>query len=519
MGFAARFEMQPDAQTFSISAAQPERRRTAWNFILLGAVTLAVWFPSILNDFICGDDLTLIVRNTRFNPPTWSGVGWYWAHPLGRIYQPISTTLWATLAKIGWSDSGISVAGHLSPMVFHAAQVFLQIGSTLIVFNILRRALKNEFAALAGALVFAVHPIQTEAVAYVGVLNHPLAGFFSLAAIDRYLTAVDPNKNSSARAKSWAIGSVALALGMLAKPLAVVAPPIALCLDLAIYRRGWKKSLVSILPWIALTLPFIWLTSYIQPPYAAVAVPFWYRFVVAGDTTIFYFGKLFWPWPLALDYGRSPQWIAAHGASLTTFFIAAALIAVAIYLVRDFPLLIAAIAIFLIGFAPNSGLIPFDYQQFSTVSDRYLYLSMLGPALAIGFAVTRIRWLAPLAVAILIALAVVTEIQISYWHDSEKFCRHNLAVNPDSWWMENNLAIVIANKSPDEALSLARSAVQLNNQSAACWNTLGTLLMVHGDRADGADAFRRATELDPNDPEFARNLKRALTQQNVLPSQ
>ena len=94
------------------------RRSSLAGWIVAGIV-LAVFLPSVFNDFVDWDDLPMIVQNPRFNPPAWSGVGWYWTHAAWNLYMPLTCTLWAALAKIGWVATADQFGGHMNPLVFH----------------------------------------------------------------------------------------------------------------------------------------------------------------------------------------------------------------------------------------------------------------------------------------------------------------------------------------------------------------------------------------------------------------
>jgi protein O-mannosyl-transferase len=192
-----------------------------------------------------------------------------------------------------------------------------------------------------------------------------------------------------------------------------------------------------------------------------------------------------------------------------TLLVPIAFIASVFFLRRCRPIFAAGIAIFLISLLPNSGLMPFDWQFVSTVSDRYVYLSLIGFALAISSLVKMWPTLKFPAIAILLLLAIRTELQISTWKNGETLFRHALSDNPNAWYSAGNLAVVIGNKSPDEAIALCRRSINLRSDRADVWNTLGSLLMGKGNRIEAISAFETAHSLSPADPTFSANLARA----------
>ena len=475
--------------------------------ILVLLITLAVWLPTLRNDFVDWDDLNMIVTNPRFNPPTWASTGWYWTHPAWNLYQPMTTTVWALLARLGWVDVPDQFGGHMNPAVFHFASVLLQAAAAFLLFQILRRAVIDPWAAAIGALLFAVHPIQVEAVAFAGAMNNVLAGALAMLAVWQYLILTDQAKSLSfaSRFIRWTIASVALLLAMLAKPSAVVAAPIALLLDLGINRPSLRAAIRSILPWVLLELPCVVLTRLMQHGSDAARSPAWFRPIIAGDSTLFYLRKIFWPAQLAIDYGRTPEFVRTNHLSWLTLLAPLALLMIAWSSARRAQLLASAAAIFLIGLLPNSGLMPFDYQLVSTVADRYIYFGMIGIALAAAAMIQSCPALRYAGVAILVWLTICTEIQITTWRNGETLFRHALEVNPNSWMSTGNLAEVIADRSPDQAISLCQKAINLRRDRPDVWNTLGSILMTKGDRPRAIVAFQTAHRLAPANPIFASN--------------
>src|SRR5205814_471550 len=82
------------------------------------------------------------------------------------------------------------------------------------------------------------------------------------------------------------------------------------------------------------------------------------------------------------DYGRSPQWVLGQPEVYYTWAATAVLLAVPWHFRRSARWALASVLLFVVALLPTLGLVPFDYQRYSTVADRYLYLAMLGPAVA-----------------------------------------------------------------------------------------------------------------------------------------
>ncbi len=493
--------------------AGPSNGSNARLSLAIFAITALVFAPSLANGFVAWDDLKFIVANPRLNPPSWAGTAWYWHHVAWNLYQPITMTLWAACAWAGWVTTPDATAGHMNPAVFHLASVALHAGTAVAAFALVRRAVSNRWAAAAGTLVFALHPIQVEAVAFAGVVNNPLFGCLGLTAVCLYLRWTDP---AGPRSKCAGVASaVLLLMAMVAKPTAVALVPVAWFLDGLVHHRPTLQRLRSILPWAALAVPCMAWTRWAQRGADAARSPAWQRPLVGADAVTFYLRQFAWPANLGIDYGRTPAAVL-HGWSVhlaVAAFVALACIVAAVLLRRRAPAAAAGLAIYLAALLPNAGLVPFDFQLISTTADRYAYLPMLGLGLAVAAAVAHVarrsRWTAAIVVLPLLAYVVQTESQIATWHDGAALYRHALAVNPYSWLARTNLAYVVADTDPAAAAVLCRQSLAIRPDQDVTWNTLGSVLMQIGDRQGGARAFTEAHRLSPNDPVYGVSAARA----------
>src|SRR5207237_10623932 len=93
-----------------------------------------------------------------------------------------------------------------------------------------------------------------------------------------------------------------------------------------------------------------------------------------------------------------------------------------------------AAGIFFAALLPVLGLLPFDFQYYSTVADRYMYVALLGPAIVVGYILSRWPkpWLLAISGAVVIVLSVLTYRQTGVWRDTSTLFNHTLAVNPNS---------------------------------------------------------------------------------------
>src|SRR5690606_19541974 len=103
-------------------------------------------------------------------------------------YVPLSYTLFSLEAIVAARPVDENAVMTFDPAIFHGGSLLLHLGCVLLVFALLRRLVANDLAAAAGALLFAVHPLQVESVAWISETRGLLAGLFSLLAAWHYLT-------------------------------------------------------------------------------------------------------------------------------------------------------------------------------------------------------------------------------------------------------------------------------------------------------------------------------------------
>jgi Tfp pilus assembly protein PilF len=166
---------------------------------------------------------------------------------------------------------------------------------------------------------------------------------------------------------------------------------------------------------------------------------------------------------------------------------------------------------------PVLGLVPFRFQFYSTVADRYFYLAMLGPALALALGLassgaiskrTRI-----VALSVLVVLAVLSQRQTLAWADNLSLWSRAVLVKPDNALAQHNLGHFLARAGRGaEAEPHLRRALEISPRYANAMNSLGNLLLDRGDAAAAIPLYRDALAITPDDGRLAYNLGNAYSQ-------
>lgn len=498
--------------------------------LLLIAVLLAT-YPVLRNHFINWDDRDQITLNPDFNPPTLGRQLAYWRGPyVGSLY-PVSYNFLAVLAWMA-DDPPPAVNEPLDPRVFHAASVVLHAAATLLVWLILRRLVAGDWPATVGAMVFGVHPVQVEAVAWVSGMNTLLFAALSLWAIWQYLLAIQTVR-PTARAVLFASATVAYVLALWAKPAAVIVPVVAALLDWLLTRRDLRRIVPLLVVGILIALPVIVITRMLQTAELVTPTPLWMRPIVALDALAFYLAKLLIPARLLVDYGRTPQWLMDRPIAWLSGLVPVALTVVCWRRRRRAPWLWVAAAVFVVSLLPVLGLTPFNVQMISTVTDRYLYLAMLAPAMVVAYALERAAAAARggsagaavargrtisnagyvIAAVVLLALTVRSNLRARDWHDEFSLFLPELKRNPRSLAAHQVLGVTYSRREQyDRAAYHLNEALKTKPDDPRSLYNLANILLVHGQFGQAAELYRAALMKFPSDARVHSNLGTALAQ-------
>lgn len=465
--------------------------------LLVLAITVLVFVQTAGHDFLSWDDDVFLTANPLLQPPTTASLQTIWTAPYAHLYAPVTYSAWWSLAR-AFGDSGPGGEWLVSPAVYHLASLLVHLVAVALAYLLLASLVRQPWAAAAGAAVFAFHPLQVESLAWASELKDLLGGMFGLLAIWLYLRA----RRDGFKA-AFALASAAFLLAMLSKPNLVTLPLLALVLDWLLLKTPVKRALVSIVPWLALAVAHAALTRLVQPPAEYLTVPVWQRLFVAGDALAFYLGKLLWPMRLGADYGRMPQVVAANWWGYVTWLAPAALLGLAVGTRGRSRWALPALLWFMLALLPVLGLLPFDFQQYSTVADHYAYLAMFGPALVLAGLALHARGFigrVPL-VLLLVLLAAQSGLQTITWQNNEVFWRHTLEINPRSFLAHNNLGALymMAGKLPEAATEL-EAARQLKPDDADTLVNLGMTRLQMGEVGPAKALLEAGLRVRPGDP-------------------
>jgi tetratricopeptide (TPR) repeat protein len=399
--------------------------------------------------------------------------------------DPVLTSAWGWLQVWGWRQTRPLTyftfwlnyqTGGQDPIGYHALNLLLHLGAVLLAYECLRRLLPQR-AALVAAALFAVHPLQAEAVDYVWGRAIVLAALFCLAALLCWITG-----------RPWA-AVACFAAALLAKEECAAFPLVLAMLP----ERPRGRSHIAVMLGLAAA-------AGARVVYAAAATPGalagfgagispWKYLLAQGPVILRYLRLLIVPYGFTVDAD-------IHVPALWFGVLAwAGLAALAVFLWRHRTYAWATwLLAGLILLIPSSSLFP----AADLSADRRMYLPMLGFAAAAGWLLTRART-AALAVVVAVALAGVGMGRTHVWMTEERLWREAVRRAPEKVRPKIQLARAVP---AAEALELLAAARRLAPYDPAVPAETGKILLSEGQPAAALEEFGRALALDPLD---ARN--------------
>jgi len=491
-------------------------------FLLL--LTFAAYLPALKADFIWDDD-AYVTGNPVLRDP--AGLRRIWLEPTATIqyYPLVFTTFWLEYRLWG-----------LAPFGYHFVNVLLHAINVILLWRVLRSL--EIPGALAAAVIFAVHPVHVESVAWVTERKNVLSLAFYLAAALAYLSFAGIGGPATVLSQrgAGAIGTADIpgrrgwryALALLFFVMALLSKSATLGLPVALAIVIWWKrpeSLMSHAAPLLAFIPFIVLsaimTTYVERHHVGAAEMDWsltwvQRFLLAGRSIWFYLGKLAWPANLAFIYHRDDISVDAWQSYLCLPAVLA-LIATLWLSRRRFGMgPLVAVLFFIVTVAPALGFIPFFFMTYSFVADHFVYIASIGPIVLGACVWTRVasrsparRAAATVVIAVLLAtLASLTFKRCGVFKNQETLWKDVLAKSPSAARQaHDNLAVYYASQARlEEAALHYRESLRFKAEQPEVLSNLGGVLYRLGRRQEALSVLREAIRIQPSHADAHCNL-------------
>src|SRR3989454_2888654 len=484
--------------------------------VLIALVTVAAFLPTLHNHFVNWDDDTNFLDNPHYRGLDWTHLRWMWTTHVGH-YIPLT---WMTLG-LDYLLWGMNPVGyHLTNLLLHAANAVVFF---FVVRRLLTRALSSPserghaLALSAGfaALVFAIHPLRVESVAWATERRDVLSGLFYLLTILMYLRA----REREERGRGWYWLSVAVfVLALLSKSMVVNLPIVLLILDVYPLRLlggavGWwsapaRRVYVEKIPFVLLAAVASAVALMAQLSHdtmvSVVQLSGLGRLAVSVYGVSFYLWKTVAPVNLSPLYELPPTVNPWAPPFLVSYGVVVAITAIVVAFRRRVPGLPAAWVVYIVVLLPVLGIFQSGPQ---ITADRYTYLAGLGWAILAGAGLlscwrssrrskagTPATWLlAGIAFCVVVGLGVLTWSQAKVWRDSERLWAHTLAIDPNSPLAQNNFGYELYRQGKlAEAIEHYRQALQIKPDYALAHANWGLALIHQGKLAEVLEHLQQA---------------------------
>lgn len=474
-------------------------------WLLFAVLCVVAYHPSIHGGFLWDDNGHV----TKPELQSLSGLARIWFEPgASQQYYPVLHSAFWFEHKL-WGDAALG---------YHWLSIFLHATAAALLVRVLQR-LAIRGAWLAG-LIFALHPVCVESVAWISEQKNTLSAVFYLLAALAYLrfdeyrgdgTAVTNPATTRRAWRFYALASLLFVLAVLTKTVTATLP--GALLVIAWWRRGdvsWRRDIAPVLPWFAVGivagLGTVWVErNLIGAQGAAYSLDLWHRGMLAGNVVWFYFGKLLWPANLAFVYPRWPveTWSAAN--SVAGF--AALGVLVVLWMIRRRTRGPLAGALYFIGtLFPALGffnVFPFIY---SYVADHFQYLACIGAIVPIAAgsvaALAKIPgwWARAIPAALVAVLGFSTWQQAHDYRDNLTLYRATLARNPEAWMASYNLGMELAARGQiDAAVASYHDALRVRPGYAEVHANLAMALFTQPGHLDEVvEHLQTAVRLSPD---------------------
>jgi len=479
------------AADVSKSPASPAPTWEAWLFPLLLVVAGIVAYANSLGGPFVLDDTASIANNGSLR-----------GGPVGALFPPangetvtgrplVNFSFWVNyhLDALAGGD-GLRVGG------YHAVNLLIHVTAALLLFGAVRRALmlpslRGKFAgreaaiAFVAALLWLLHPLQTESVTYLAQRAESLMGRFYIAAFYAFVRGVE----KPGRGKWLAASAAACWLGVLCKEVMVTAPVMLLFFDRAFvagsFANAWRARNKFYVAAFASWIPLAGLVLAAgsrggSAGFGTAADPMAYL-LTQTRAVVDYLQLSIWPSPLVFDYG--PKLVGGFGEVPLQFCVVLLLLAGTVWLACKMPKAGFLAAWFFVTLAPSSSIVPIATEA---MAEHRMYVSLAALSVLAALALDVLgKKRATLGVGIILACVL-------------------------------GLATMARNTDYQSALVLWRDTVTHRPDVARAHENYGAALLGEGQLAAAAAEFERAIVLQPDFPEAENNLGGALARQGLV---
>jgi tetratricopeptide (TPR) repeat protein len=463
--------------------------------LAIAVITAASFLPSVNNDFVNYDDTRFVLQNTFIRGLSGENLANMFTRArYEQLYIPL---VWISLA-VDYSIWELWAPG------YHAVNLALHIANTLIVFFLIRQLTGSAPAACVAAILFGIHPLHVESVAWVTERKDVLSTFFFLLALVCYV-----HYAKGGRAGFYILSILIFICALLSKPMAVTLAVIIVIVDWYYSRPFSARLIVEKIPFFLLSLAAGISTLLLQR--GGASEPNSLENLLLGSRNLFFYLYktvlpirlvVFYPPPEDVSFSE-PVYLAA----LAGFAVAVALVAFSLKLSRR---LFLGLSFFLITLLP---VLQFVRAGTQVAADRFVYIPSVGLFMLAGLAFDKslrggklARAVgAGLVVGVSLVFSYLTFVQCEVWRDSGSLWEHALKYHPSATAYGRLGAYHHKRGDARKASELYRKALEMDPTHLSALVNLGNIHKDEGSLEEALEFYEAALEAWPKAEEAMMN--------------
>jgi len=527
-------------------------------FLLLG---LLIYGPSLQNDFVNFDDGPLIYENALLPDTTLPSFGKIFLTYDPELYVPLTTLSY----KINYLLRGLDPFGyHLGNLLLHTLNALLVVWFTYVMLRRPARSFetpsaslrapqddagwssRSMFVAIACGLLFLVHPLHTEAVAWASARKDLLSAFFFLGSLIAYVCHAErssspyPSSTSSLRSDSaqddtagaktkhgFILSLTLFLLGLLSKITIVLLPFVLLLIDWYQGRRMDRKTFIEKIPFAVLSVLFLVIAFHGKVGRMSAIALWWEKFLLACKGMAFYLQKLLLPTELSVLYPFTDPIALTNPDLLLSVLVVIILSVAAFWSTRKTKAPLFALGFFLLTLLPSFASLTREHNaviDFYFASDRYTYLPSIAFFFLVCLLLSSINWkkfsiLQPSSASgglrpasnyqfsipsivigiIILTFGTLSHTQSMVWQNTNTLFKNVLTHYPNSSVAHAKIGDVLFEQgNAEDALEAYKNSVSIRPNALAYYK-IGLLMLQVGNTDQAILALGMAIEASPND--------------------
>ncbi|MGB3479578.1 MAG: tetratricopeptide repeat protein [bacterium] len=476
-----------------------QKKKIILSIVLISLISFIAFIPSLRNGFTHWDDDILVTENMRIRELSWHNMAHFFTSYYISTYIPLTLLSFAIEYQVA----------ELNPRIYHMTNLIIHIINCLLVFFLIFLLTRNIGISLITVLLFGLHPLRVESVAWVTERKDVLFSLFFLSALIFYLL-----YQKTKRVRDYSISIIMFILSALSKGMAVTLPFVVLLLDFYLKRRFNKKLLFEKIPYFLIALVFGLLAVFAQFPSIArrvePLVTFPNTIFIACRNICFYLLKLVLPVKLSALY----PYPELSGNALPIIFYVSPVIVLGFILFVVFArkhsrVLTFGSAFFLLNIVTVIGIIPLAGDAIA--ADRYTYIPSIGILfiVAAGFyylyknihAGFKKHFLLLIMIAVLGIFSILTWQRCKVWKDDMSLWQDALSNYPSSVAYNGRGLAFYEIKQYDAAVSDFIQALKLDPGFATAYYNRGN---AYDARKDYGKAIADYSKAIGYKPEYAK---------------